>query len=137
MWQSLEILGITLNFGRYFNTLNLKQVPSKTKTFFKKLKHHFLVESIKIENKTFPYKTVLPESNVKTTRVGSTKLSYYKERNLGSIYFMFFEHFFPVYIKSWFNVPTTEEGAFSLHNDIFVIFQISKVLGKSFLKKWN
>ena len=93
MWQSLEILGINLN---YFNTLNLKQVPSKTKTFFKKLKHHFLVESIKIENKTFPYKTVLPESNVKTTRMGSTKLSYYKERNLGSIYFMFFEHFFSV-----------------------------------------
>ena len=98
MWQSLEILGINLN---YFNTLNLKQVPSKTKTFFKTtieptLNHHFLVESIKIENKTFPYKTVLPESNVKTTRMGSTKLSYCKERNLGSIYFMFFEHFFSV-----------------------------------------
>ena len=35
-------------------------------TFLKKLECRFLVESIKIENVTFPYKTALSEANVKT-----------------------------------------------------------------------
>ena len=59
MWQSLKILNV-------FNTLTLKQIFWKTKTFFKKLEYRFLVESTKIENASFPYKTAISEANVKT-----------------------------------------------------------------------
>ena len=43
MWQSVEILNV-------FNIYTLKQIFSKTKTFFKKLEYRFLLESTKIEN---------------------------------------------------------------------------------------
>ena len=46
MRQSVEVL----NFS---NTLTLKQIFLKTKTFFKKLEYRFLVESIKNENASF------------------------------------------------------------------------------------
>ena len=59
MWQPLEILNV-------FTTLTLKQIFCKTKTFFKKLEHRFLVKSAKIESATFPHKTALPEANFKT-----------------------------------------------------------------------
>ena len=39
-------------------------------TLFKKLEYHFLVESTKIDNITFPYKTSLSEANIKTNRMG-------------------------------------------------------------------
>ena len=52
-----------------FNTLTLKQIFWKTKTFFKKLEYRFLVESTKIENASFPYKSAIPELNVKTNRM--------------------------------------------------------------------
>ena len=42
-------------------------------TLFKKLEHCFVVESTKIGNTTFPYKTALSEASVKTNRMGSTK----------------------------------------------------------------
>ena len=58
MWQSADILDV-------FSTLNLKQIFWKTKTFFKKLKYSFLVESTKIGNASFPYKITISESNVK------------------------------------------------------------------------
>ena len=51
MKQSLEILNV-------FN------IFSKTKTFFKKLEYCFLVKSTSIENESFPYKTAMPEVNV-------------------------------------------------------------------------
>ena len=56
-----------------FNTLTLIQIFWKTKTFFKKLKYRFLAETIKIENTSFPFKTRLPEANVKTNRIAITK----------------------------------------------------------------
>ena len=65
-WQSLEILNV-------FYTLTVKLVFSKTQTLFKKLEYRFLVESTKIENTTFPYKTALSEANSKTNRMRSTK----------------------------------------------------------------
>ena len=37
--------------------------------FFKKLECRFLAESTKIENGTFPYKTVMSEASVKTIRI--------------------------------------------------------------------
>ena len=45
MWQSLKI-------SSAFNTLTLKKIFRKTKTFFKKLENHFLVEKTKTENAT-------------------------------------------------------------------------------------
>ena len=58
-------------------------------TLFKKLEYRFLVESTKIDNITFPYKTALSEANVKTNRMGSTKWTYHKERSFASNYFPF------------------------------------------------
>ena len=58
-------------------------------TPFKKLEYHFLVESTKIDNITFPYKTALSEANVKKNRMGSTKWTYHKERSFASNHFPF------------------------------------------------
>ena len=62
MWQSVKVSNV-------FNTLTLKQIFWKTKTFFKKLEYHFLVETTKIENTSFPLKTARSETNVKTNRM--------------------------------------------------------------------
>ena len=62
MWQSVKILNV-------FSTLTLKQIFWRIKTFFKKLEYRFLVESTKIENASFPYKTVISEANVKTNKM--------------------------------------------------------------------
>ena len=59
MWQSVEILNV-------FNTLNLKQILWKKKTFFKRLEYRFLVENTEIENASCPYKTAVSKTNVKT-----------------------------------------------------------------------
>ena len=48
----MEILNV-------FNALTLIQIFWKTKTFFKKLEYRFLVETTKIENTSFPFKTAL------------------------------------------------------------------------------
>ena len=72
-----------------FNTLTLKQTLWKTKTFFKKLEYRFLVESTKIENASFPYKTAISEANVKTNKMMTKKWIYHKERSFASNYFIF------------------------------------------------
>ena len=82
MWQSVEIFNV-------FNTVTLKQIFWKTKAIIKKLEHCFLVESTKIENASFPYKTAMSEANVKTNRIASTKWTYHKERSFDSNYFIF------------------------------------------------
>ena len=82
MWQSVEILNV-------FNTLTLKRIFWKTKTFFKNLEYRFLVESIKIENASFPYKTAISEANVKTNRMVTTKWTYHKERSFAINCFFF------------------------------------------------
>ena len=51
-------------------------------TLFKKLEYRFLVESTKIDNITFPYKTALSEASGKTNRMGSTKWTYHKEQSI-------------------------------------------------------
>ena len=90
MWQSVKIFNV-------FNTLTLKQIFWKTKAFVKKLEHRFLVESTKIENTSFPYKTAITEANVKTNRMVTTKWTYRKEQSFASSYFIFFENFVSVY----------------------------------------
>ena len=68
----MEILNV-------FNKLTLTQNLWKTKTFFKKLEYRFLVAITKIENTSFPFKTVPSEANVKTNRMATTNLTYHKE----------------------------------------------------------
>ena len=48
-------------------------------TPFKKLEYCFLVESAKTDIIILSYKAALSEANVKTNRMGSTKLTYHKE----------------------------------------------------------
>ena len=55
---------------------------------------HFLVESTKAENASFPYKTTISEVNVKTKRMMSTKFIYHKEQSFASKYFFFLKIFF-------------------------------------------
>ena len=101
-------MAISENFKR-FNTLTLKQVFWKTKTIFKKLESRFLVETPKIQNTSFPFKTALSEANVKTNRMATTKWTYHKEWNFASNFV--FGKFFPVLEplkKSEFDVPTTQ-----------------------------
>ena len=87
MWQSVKVSNI-------FNTLTLKQIFWKTKTFFKKLEYRFLVESTKIENASFPYKTAISEANVKTNRMATTKWAYHRELSFASNYFIFLKVLF-------------------------------------------
>ena len=54
----------------------------------------FLVESTKIENLSFLYKTAMSEANVKTNRIVSTKWTYNKEQNFASNYFIFLKILF-------------------------------------------
>ena len=87
MWQSVKILNV-------FNTLNLTQIFCKRKTFFKKLEYRFLVQSSKIENASFPYKTAISEANVKTNKMVTTKWAYHKERSFASNYLIFLKILF-------------------------------------------
>ena len=48
-----------------------------------------VVESTKIENTSFPYKTAISEANVKTNKMMTTKWNYQKERSFASNYFIF------------------------------------------------
>ena len=52
--------------------------------------YRVLVESTKIENASFLYKTAISEANVKTNRTVSTKWTYHKEGSFTSNYFIFF-----------------------------------------------
>ena len=56
-----------------FQYFNFETDFLENKTFFKKLEYYSLVESTKIENASFPYKTTISESNVKTNRMVNTK----------------------------------------------------------------
>ena len=71
MWQSVTFLNV-------FNTLFLIQIFWKTKTFFKKLEYSFLVETTKIENTLFSFKTALSEAIVKTNGMATTKWTKHK-----------------------------------------------------------
>ena len=52
----------------------------KTRHFFRTLEYRFLLEIIMIENATFPYKTALSKTNVKTNRIERTKMTLQKNR---------------------------------------------------------
>ena len=83
-------MAINENFKRfqYFN------FQTDFLEIFKKLEHCFLVESTKIVNASFPYKTAISEANVKTNRMVTTKWTYRKERNFASNHFIFLKILF-------------------------------------------
>ena len=56
-----------------FQYLNFETDFLENEKLFQKTGYHFLVESTKIENASFPHKTVISEANVKTNRMASTK----------------------------------------------------------------
>ena len=56
-----------------FQYFNFETVFWKTKIFFKKIDYCFLVESTRIENVSFTYKTAISEVNVKTNKMVSIK----------------------------------------------------------------
>ena len=58
-WQSLGISNV-------FNTLTLKQVFWRSKTFLKKLEDHFWVQTTTNESATWPYKTFLSKGRIKS-----------------------------------------------------------------------
>ena len=87
MWQSVEILNV-------FNILTLKQTFWKRKTFFKKPEYRFLVESTRIENTSFPYKTAISEANAKKNRMVSTKWTHHKKLSFVSNYLIFLKIMF-------------------------------------------
>ena len=78
---------ITRNFKR-FQYFDFKANFLKNEKLFLKTEVFFLDESTKIENATFPYKTLLREANVKTNRMGS-KWTYHKGQGFASNYFIF------------------------------------------------
>ena len=79
----------SVKVSKVFNTLTLKQIFWKTKTFMKKLEYRLLVEATKIQNTSFPFKTALSEANVKTNRMATTKWTYHKEWSFASNYLIF------------------------------------------------
>ena len=81
LYNNLWKLCTIFNFGTDF---------LENEKLFQKTVVSFLVESIKIENAWFPYKTVISEVNVKTIIMVSTKLTYCNERSFDSNYFIFF-----------------------------------------------
>ena len=69
-----------------FNTLTLKQIFWKTKTFFKNLEYRILAQITKIESAILPYKTALWEANIMTKR--STKRTYNNKWSFARNYFI-------------------------------------------------
>ena len=55
---------------------------------------NLLVETTKIENVSFPYKTVIWDASVKTNTMVSTKWTYCKEQSFPSNYFIFWKFLF-------------------------------------------
>ena len=113
IWQSVEILNV-------FNTLTLKKIFWKTKAFFKNLNYRFLVESTKIVNASFPYKTTISEGNVKTNKMVSTNWTYHKEWSLASNY---------LFLKFTFSLRTSYKELIWCTND-------SDVDIGNFCKRW-
>ena len=77
-----------------FNSLTLKEIFRKTRTFYKKLKYRFLAENTKIENASFPYKTAISETYAKTNKMVTTKWTYHKEPSIDSNYLIFLKILF-------------------------------------------
>ena len=86
MCQSKKVLNI-------FNTLTLKQIYWKTKTFSKKLEYRFLVETTKIEDTSFLFKTTLSEPMLRQIKWRLQNESITKSRVLSATTLFFWKTF--------------------------------------------
>ena len=86
-------VAINENFKR-FQYFNFETDFLENENLFQKTGVPFWVESTKIENASFPYKTAISEVNVKTNRMVTTKWTYRKERNFASNHFIFLKILF-------------------------------------------
>ena len=78
-----------------FSTFQLKnKFSGKQSSFSLKLDFRFLVESTKIENTSFSYKTAMSAAYVKINRMVSTKWTYHKEWSFASKYLVFLKILF-------------------------------------------
>ena len=84
---------ISESFKR-FQYLNFETNFLENENFFQKSGVPFLVETTKIENTSFPFKTALSEANVKTNKMATTKWTYHKEWSFASNYLIFLENLF-------------------------------------------
>ena len=84
---------ITENFKR-FQYFNFETDFLLNGNLFQKTGVPFLVESTKIENASFPYKTAILEANVKTNKTVTTKWTSQKERSFASNYLIFLKILF-------------------------------------------
>ena len=76
------------NFER-FQYFNFETDFVENENLFQKTGVTFLVESIKIENALFPYKTTISQPKVKTNGMMTAKLTCHKERSFASNCFIF------------------------------------------------
>ena len=77
-----------------FQCFNFETDSLENENLLKKTRVLFLVESTKIENASFSYKTATSEANVKTNRMMSTKWPHNKERSFASNCFIFLTNLF-------------------------------------------
>ena len=84
---------ISENFKR-FQYFNFETDFLENENLFQNSRVRFLVESTKIENASFPYKTAISEANVKTNKMVTTKWTYHKERSFASNCLSFFLRFY-------------------------------------------
>ena len=75
-----------------FQYFNFETNFLENENIFLKTGVPFLVETTKIENTSFPFKTALSEANVKTNRMATTKWAYHKEWSFASENFFFLEN---------------------------------------------
>ena len=91
-WACFYVL-ISESFKR-FQYFDFETNFLETKTLFKKLEYRFLVETTEIEITSFPFKTPLSETNVKTNRMATIKWTYHKAWSFASNCFIFLEILF-------------------------------------------
>ena len=73
MFERSACFYVTVSEGfKRFQYFNFETNFLENENLFQKTGVHFLVETTKIENTSFPFKTALSEANVKTNSVANT-----------------------------------------------------------------
>ena len=104
MWQSVEILNI-------FDTLTLKQLFWKTKTFFNNWSIIFWLKALRLETHFFHTKLPYQKPMLRQIEWWVQNGPVTKEQSFTSNYFIFLKNLFQLkkepLIKSWFDVLMT------------------------------
>ena len=79
---------ISESFKR-FQYFNFEADFRENENLFQKTRVPSLVETTKVENTSFPFKTALSEANVKTNRMATTKWKYHEEWSFACNYLIF------------------------------------------------